>query len=80
MEKNNSNKALPSTFVGDGKQRDVSCGELVELENMFNKQVKMFNIGFECEGERQEALFDFIQQYIDGNDDPQIAHKENQSP
>lgn len=70
-------KAIATVFSGNGEQRDVSYGELVELENMFNEQVKKFNIGFECEEERQEALFDFIQQYIDGNDNPQIAYEDD---
>lgn len=70
-------KAIPSNYVGNGEQRNVSYGELAELNNKFNEQIKEFNIGFECEEERQEALFDFIQQYINGNDDPKIAYEGN---
>jgi len=77
MKKNYLNSAVPSNFEGNGEQRNISYGELAELENMFNEQIKEFNIGFECEEERQEALFDFIQQYINGNDDPKIAYEGN---
>ena len=77
MQENKKRKAIPSNYVGNGEQRDVSYGELAELSNMFNEQIKEFNIGFECEEERQEALFDFIQQYINGNDDPKIAYEGN---
>ena len=70
-------KAIPSNYGGNGEQRNVSYGELAELNNKFNEQIKEFNIGFECEEERQEALFDFIQQYINGNDDPKIAYEGN---
>lgn len=77
MEENKKRKAVPSNYVGNGEQRDVSYGELAELNNKFNEQIKEFNIGFECKEERQEALFDFTQQYINGNDDPQIHYVNN---
>ena len=77
MAENQKRKAVASAFDGNGEQRDVSYGELVELEDMFNEQVEKFNICFGCEEERQEVLFDFIQQYIDGNDNPQIAYDGN---
>lgn len=53
-------------------QRSVSYGELAELENMFNEQVKKRNIVFSGNEECTEALFDFIQQYIEGNNNPQV--------
>ena len=77
MEENKKRKAVPSNYVGNGEQRDVSYGELAELNNKFNEQIKEFNIGFDCDEEREEALFDFIQQYINGNDDPQIHYVNN---
>ncbi len=69
-------KAIPSNYVGNGEQRNVSYGELAELEKMFKEQVKTLRICFESKEERDEALFDFIQQYIDGNDDPQVNFEE----
>lgn len=54
------------------EQRSVSYGELAELENMFNEQIKKRHIKFEDEEKCSEALFDFIQQYIDGDDNPQV--------
>ncbi len=77
MEKKKINKAIPSGFVGNGEQRDISYGELAALQELFDQQVDEFNIGFECEEEQQEALFDFVQQYINGNDDPQIHYVNN---
>lgn len=53
-------------------QRSVSYGELAELENMFNDQVEKRHIVFGDTEESTEALFDFIQQYIEGNDNPQV--------
>lgn len=67
-------KAVPSNYVGNGEQRNVSYGELAELENMFNEQVKKFRISFDSKEERDEALFDFTQQYINGNDDPKVNY------
>ena len=69
-------KAVPSNYVGNGEKRDVSYGELVELENLFNEKVKEHHIDFESDEERQESLFDFIQQYINGNDAPEIDYIE----
>ena len=77
MEKKKLNKAIPSSYVGNGEQRDISCGELAALQELFDQQVDEFNIGFECEEEQQEALFDFVQQYINGNDDPRIEYVSN---
>lgn len=53
-------------------QRSVSYGELAELENMFNDQIKRKHIVFSDPEESSQALFDFIQQYIEGNDNPQV--------
>ena len=53
-------------------QRSVSYGELAELESMFNDQVEKRHIVFGDTEESTEALFDFIQQYIEGNDNPQV--------
>ncbi len=78
MDNKNFNSAVPSGFESNGEQRNVSCGELVELENKFNEQVEKFQISFDSEEERQEALSDFTQQYINGNDDPQINFVNNQ--
>ncbi len=78
MEKKNFiNSPVPSSNEGNNEQRDISYGELAALEQLFDEQVEEFNVSFECEEERQDALFDFVQQYIDGNDDPQIDYDEN---
>ena len=54
------------------EQRDVSYGELVALQELFYQQVEERGIQFPDEEIEQECLFDFQQQYIDGNDDPVI--------
>lgn len=52
------------------RQRDVSYGELAALQEMFEEQAKEWV--FDEEETRQECLLDFQQQYIDGDDNPQI--------
>lgn len=53
-------------------QRDISYGELAELGNLFEKQLLEKGITL-CDDEyRQEALFDFIDQYQNGNDNPEL--------
>lgn len=69
-------KFIPSFYEGDGHQRRVSYKELIELGDLFNEQINKYRIDFESYEERQEALFDFILQYINGNDDPQIDYIE----
>lgn len=54
-------------------QRDISYGELVALEVEFNKQVQEQGVTFHDDEYHQEALNDFIQQYQDGNDNPQLV-------
>lgn len=51
-------------------QRNVSYGEIIALENEFDAQAD--GIEFESEDARDECLSDFIQQYIDGDDNPEI--------
>ena len=52
------------------RQRDVSYGELAALQEIFEEQAKEWV--FDEEETRQECLLDFQQQYIDGDDNPQI--------
>lgn len=52
------------------RQRDVSYGELAALQEMFDEQAKEWI--FDEEETMQECLLDFQQQYIDGDDNPQI--------
>ena len=52
------------------RQRDVSYGELTALQEMFEEQAKEWI--FDEEETMQECLLDFQQQYIDGDDNPQI--------
>lgn len=54
------------------EQRDVSYGELVALDEEFERQVKEKNIVFPDPEIEEDCHFDFVQQYIDGDDDPQI--------
>jgi hypothetical protein len=51
-------------------QRNVSYGEIIALENEFDAQAD--GIEFESDEARDECLSDFIQQYIDVNDNPKI--------
>lgn len=53
-------------------QRDVSYGELAALQEMFEEQAKEWV--FDEEETMQERLLDFQQQYIDGDDNPQIRY------
>lgn len=53
-------------------QRDISYGELAELGDLFEKQLLEKGITL-CDDEyRQEALLDFIDQYQNGNDKPEV--------
>jgi hypothetical protein len=52
------------------EQRSISYYELYELEKEFDKQTKWMR--FTDEEEREQSLFDFIQQWIDGNDNPTV--------
>lgn len=54
------------------KQRDVSYGELFALDQEFEKQLAESGYVFSDEETKEECRFDFVQQYIDGDDDPQI--------
>lgn len=54
------------------EQRDVSYGELVALQQEFETQLDENHVIFDDDDDYDEALNDFIQQYMDGDDDPQI--------
>lgn len=53
-------------------QRNISYGEMVELQNKFEEEEARLGIVFTDEEIREEAMFDFIGQYIDGIDCPEI--------
>lgn len=53
-------------------QRDVSYGELIALDEEFERQVKERYIEFPDSEIEEQCHLDFVQQYIDGDDDPQI--------
>jgi len=78
MSQDNSILGKPqgSQVQGQGSegssQRNVSYGELAELENLFEEQIKERGIEFTNDEQMEEARFDFIQQFIDGNDNPVI--------
>ncbi len=54
------------------EQRDVSYGELAALDEEFERQVKEKNIIFPDSEIEEQCHFDFVQQYIDGDDAPHI--------
>lgn len=53
-------------------QRDVSYGELHELEKEFKKQCDDLGVVWIDTDVREETFMDFVSQYQDGDDDPQI--------
>lgn len=53
-------------------ERDISYGEVSVLCDMFNDEIKKREIVFPCEEIQEQACLDFIQQYIDGDDEPHI--------
>lgn len=54
------------------EQRDISYGEIVALQQEFETQLDEHGVIFNDDDDYDEALNDFIQQYMDGDDDPQI--------
>lgn len=54
------------------EQRDISYGEIVALQQEFETQLDERGVVFDNDEDYDEAFFDFEQQYIDGDDDPQI--------
>lgn len=54
------------------EQRDVSYEELDALQQEFETQLDEAGVIFDNDDDYNEALDDFIQQYIEGDDDPQI--------
>lgn len=50
-------------------QRDICYGDIADLGSLFEELTAGHN--FDCEEAKDESLFDFIQQYIEGNDEPQ---------
>lgn len=53
-------------------QRNISYGEIAELQNMFEEEEARLGIVFTDEEVREESMLDFIGQYIDGIDCPEI--------
>jgi len=54
------------------EQRSISWGELNELQVLFDEQVISQGIIFPDDEIRDEALFDFVDQYINGCDYPEV--------
>lgn len=69
--KHNGLSVSDSRRVKD-EQRDVSYGELEALQQDFETQLDEANVIFDDDDDYNEALNDFIQQYIEGDDNPQI--------
>lgn len=61
---------IAATENEESHQRDISYGELAALQEMFDEQAKEWI--FDEKETMQECLLDFQQQYIDGDDNPQI--------
>ena len=53
-------------------ERSVSYGELAMLEYLFGRQMLNLKLDFADEEYRAEALNDFIDQYVNGNDNPEV--------
>lgn len=51
---------------------DLSDDEIIELKEKFNECIQEFQILYESEGELQKVMFEFAEQYVLGNEDPQI--------
>lgn len=54
------------------EQRDISYGELVALQQEFETQLDENGVIFDDDESYEEALGDFIQQYMEGDDNPMI--------
>lgn len=52
---------------------DLSDDEIIELKEKFNECIQEFQILYESEGELQKVMFEFAEQFILGNEDPQIV-------
>lgn len=52
-------------------QRDVSYGELSALGEYFDEQLAERGVTLD-QDDYDQAFFDFVDQYVNGNDDPQV--------
>ena len=53
-------------------EREITYKQLHLLQEMFEQQVKEQNMVFPDEEQEEHCLDDFIEQYVQGNDNPQI--------
>lgn len=51
---------------------DLGGDEIIELKEKFNECIQEFQILYESEGELQKVMFEFAEQFILGNENPQI--------
>lgn len=51
---------------------ELSDDEIIELKEKFNECIQEFQILYESEGELQKVMFEFAEQFILGNENPQI--------
>lgn len=51
---------------------ELGDDEIIELKEKFNECIKEFQILYESEGELQKVMFEFAEQFILGNENPQI--------
>lgn len=56
------------------EERSISYLEIALLQEQFNKQSA--NIKFSCQEIKDECFFDFVEQYIYGNDLPTVNYTE----
>ena len=52
---------------------DLNHDEIIKLKEKFNERIQEFQIIFESDGELQKVMFEYAEQYILGNEDPQIV-------
>ena len=53
-------------------QRSVSYGELAALDAMFDEQVLAMGIQFEDSDMESQCRYNFVDQYINGDDEPKV--------
>lgn len=53
-------------------EREITYTQLHLLQEMFEQQVKEQNMVFPDEEQEELCLDDFIEQYVQGNENPQI--------
>lgn len=53
-------------------EREISYGEIAYLQTEFNRQCEKLGVVWDDMEVKQEALNEFIRDYEDGNDNPEV--------